>query len=165
MKTLMIGTAALLLAGAAFAQSASFETNAEGMIERDQFRAGMGENPFGDWDTDGDGVLSRAEYEAGVAAQDEADTYGSWDDRFGEWERAEEDRLTADEYIDRLWGAFDADHDDMWNEEESAAWEEDEMRYDATRSGREISTPSGDDGEAGAAGGDGGPGGTGSATN
>lgn len=139
MKTLMMTTAAILLAaGTAFAQS-TMDTDGDGRISRDEFRAGMGDNAFGSWDTDGDGMLSRSEYEAGRAGQEDPDTFGSWDDQFGEWERADDDRLSADEYTDGLWGRFDADADDLWNDDEAAAWEENEMRYDATRSGREVS--------------------------
>lgn len=141
MKTFMMtSAAALLVAGTAFAQS-DWDANADGKIDREEFRAGMSqnENVFGTWDADGDGVLSREEYDAGVAAQDDADTYGSWDERFGERELADPDRMTAEEYTEGLWTAFDTDADDLWSDEEAAAWESDAMRYDATRSGREVS--------------------------
>ena len=139
MKTLMMSSAAaLLIAGTAFAQS-ELDANADGMIDRDEFVAAMGEDAFGAWDTDGDGMLSRAEFEAGVEQQDDADAFGTWDERYSEWDTDQDEMLTSEEYAAGLFGAFDADADDMWSEEESAAWEEDEMRHDATRSGREVS--------------------------
>jgi hypothetical protein len=140
MKTLLMSTAAVILAtGAALAADASWDKNADGNIDREEFRAGMGEDAFGGWDTDGDGALSRTEYEAGLETAEDADSYGTWDDRYSGWDEDTDEMLTRDEYEAGLWGAFDADADDMWNEEESAAWEEDEMRFDATRSGREVS--------------------------
>lgn len=139
MKTFMMSSAAaLLIAGSAFA-AGDWDQNADGMMDRDEFRASMGDNAFGAWDTDGDGMLSRAEYEAGVQTQDDADTYSGWDDQYGEWDADQDEMLNRDEYEEGLWTAFDADEDDLWSEEEHSAWEEDEMRYDATRSGREVS--------------------------
>ncbi len=139
MKALMTSTAAaLLLAGTAFADT-SWDKNADGQIDREEFRAGMGEDAFGSWDTDGDGMLSRSEYEAGIQGQDDADSFGTWDERYGEWDTDQDEMLTRDEYEEGLWGTFDADADDLWSEEERAAWEDDELRYDATRSGREVS--------------------------
>jgi hypothetical protein len=141
MKTLMMSTAAVILAtGVAFAD-ASWDANSDGMIDREEFRAGIGENAFGTWDTDNDGSLSREEYEIGTTGQDDADSFSPWDERYGEWDADQDSTLSRDEYDEGLWGAFDADADDMWNDDESAAWEEDEMRYDATRSGREVSAP------------------------
>jgi hypothetical protein len=138
MKTfLMTSVAALLIAGTASAQSA-MDTNADGMIDRDEYMAGMGENAFGSWDADGDGTLTRAEYEAGIEAQDDAGSYGGWDS-YADWDANSDEGLSREEYSEGLFGAFDADADDMWNEEESAAWETDESRLDATRSGREVS--------------------------
>jgi hypothetical protein len=139
MKTFLMGSAAaLLLAGTALADS-EWDMNADGMIDREEFRAGIGENAYGEWDTNADGMLSRAEYEAGIAAQDDADTYGAWDDHYGGWDADQDEMLTRDEYEEGLWTTFDADEDDLLNEHESAAWQEDDLRYDATRSGREVS--------------------------
>jgi hypothetical protein len=138
MKTLMISTAALLLAGAAFAQT-SLDSNADGMIDRDEFRASFGDSAFGTWDTNGDQMLSRSEYEAGVDAQNDADSYSAWDDRYGEWDSDQDEMLSADEYDEGLWSEFDADQNDMWSGEETAAWQLDELRFDATRSGRQVS--------------------------
>ena len=141
MKTFMMSSAAaLLIAGTAFAQS-DWDANADSMIDREEFRAGLGENAFGEWDADQDNMLSRDEYDAGVEMQDDADGFGTWDDRYGEWDADQDEMLSRDEYEEGLWGAFDADQDDSWNTDETTAWEEDEMRYDATRSGREISPP------------------------
>ena len=139
MKTLMMSTAAVLLAaGGAFAQM-SMDTNGDGQIDRAEFRASFGENAFGTWDTNGDGMLSRSEYEAGVDAQNDADSYTAWDDRYGGWDSDADDMLSADEYDEGLWGEFDADQNDMWNEEENAAWQGDTMRFDAARAGRQVS--------------------------
>ncbi len=139
MKTfLMSSAAALLIAGTAFAQS-SMDANGDGMIDREEYMAGMGENAFGSWDTDGDGMLSRIEYDAGIASQDDADAYSNWDDRYAEWDADQDEMLSADEYGEGMFGSFDMDADGMFNEDEAAAWEEDEMRYDATRSGRQVS--------------------------
>jgi hypothetical protein len=166
MKSLMMSTAAVILAtGVAFAQSSvgdnaenpgkgtnmqssseqsgkmqpGLDTDGDGMISRDEFRASMGDNAFGGWDTDDDGMLSRSEYEAGVGGQDNGDSFATWDDRYSGWDEDQDEMLSADEYDQGLWTQYDADQDDLWNDEESAAWEEDEMRYDATRSGREVS--------------------------
>ena len=139
MKTfLMTSAAALLIAGTASAQM-SLDANADGMIDREELRAGMGENAFGAWDADNDGMLSRAEYEAGVEAQEDRDTYVGWGDRYSDWDADQDEMLTRDEYEGGLFSAFDTDADEMFNPDEMAAWEEDEMRYDATRSGREVS--------------------------
>jgi hypothetical protein len=139
MKTFfMTSAAALLIAGTAFAQS-GWDANADGMIDRDEFSAGLGENAYGEWDTDGDGMLSRDEYQAGVEGSDEADSFSAWDDNYAGWDSDEDEMLSRDEYEEGLWSSFDSDEDDMWNEDEHTAWEEDEMRYDATRSGREVS--------------------------
>lgn len=138
MKTLMISTAALLLAGAAFAQT-SLDTNADGRIDRDEFRASFGDNSFGSWDENDDGMLSRGEYEAGVKAQSDADSYTAWDDRYSGWDSDADEMLSADEYDEGLWSQYDADQDDLWSQEERSAWEQDEHRFDATRSGRQVS--------------------------
>ena len=139
MKTLMMSTAAVLLAtGAAFAD-ASWDTNSDGMIDQEEYMAGMGDSAFGSWDTDEDGMLSRAEYEAGVEMQDDADTFGTWDERYGDWDGDQDEMLSGEEYSMGMWTVFDEDANSMWDPDEMAAWEEDEMRYDATRSGREVS--------------------------
>jgi hypothetical protein len=140
-KLMMTSAAALLVAGTAFAADTSWDTNGDGMIDRDEYNAGMSQNDstFGAWDSDGDGTLSRGEYETGVQESDDPDGFGSWDERYSGWDADEDDMLSSDEYSEGLWGTFDADGDDMWNDEEAAAWEENEMRYDATRSGAEVS--------------------------
>lgn len=139
MKTFfMTSAAALLLAGTALAQS-QMDTNGDGMVDREEYMASMGESAFGSWDADGDGMLSRAEYEAGTEAAEDADSYSGWDDRYSEWDADADEMLSGEEYSMGMWSAFDADADDMLNEDEMAAWEEDEMRYDATRSGRQVS--------------------------
>lgn len=139
MKTFMMSSAiALLIAGSAVAQS-SWDANADGMMDRDEFSAAMGDNAFGSWDENGDGILTRDEYEAGVEAADDGDGYGAWDDNYADWDTDQDEGLSREEYGAGLWAAYDADEDDLWNNEEHSAWEEDEMRYDATRSGREVS--------------------------
>lgn len=133
MKTfLMSSAAAILFAGTAFAQSG---------MDREQFSASFGENAFGAWDTDNDGMLSRAEFEAGVAAAEDADAYAAWDDRYAEWDADEDEMLTREEYEEGLWTHYDMDASGTLEEAEVHAWDEDEMRYDATRSGREVSPP------------------------
>jgi EF hand len=139
MKTFMMtSAAALLIAGSALAQS-DWDKNSDGMIDRQEFNAGMGDNTFGTWDADGDGMLSQQEYDNAVEMQDDADSFGTWDDQFGGWDADQDKALSGEEYSTGVFGAFDKDQNDMWSEDESAAWEEDEMRYDATRSGREVS--------------------------
>jgi len=124
MKTLMMSTAAVLLAtGAAFAD-ASWDVNGDGKIDREEFNAGVGENAFGSWDTDNDGMLSREEYDVGTSGQSDASSFSGWDDRYGEWDADQDEMLSRDEYNEGLWGAFDEDDDDLWNETESTAWEE-----------------------------------------
>lgn len=139
MKTFfMTSAAAILLAGTALAQS-TMDANGDGMVDREEYMASMGENTFGSWDADGDGMLSRAEYEAGTEAAEDADAYGTWDDRYSEWDADADEMLSTEEYSMGMWSTFDSDADDTWNEDEMTAWEEDEMRYDATRSGRDVS--------------------------
>jgi hypothetical protein len=139
MKTFMMtSAAALLVAGTAFAQS-GMDANNDGMIDRDEFRAGMSDDAFGEWDVDGDGVLTQDEYEARVEMQDDPDGFGTWEDMYSDWDTDDTEGLSADEYNEGLFSAFDADADDMWSEEEVGAWQSDEMRYDATRSGRQVS--------------------------
>ena len=140
MKTfLMSSAAALLIAGTAVAQSDDWDANADGMIDREEFNAGMGDSAFGAWDTNEDGMLTSDEYQAGVEMQDDADSFGTWDERYADWDANSDESLSAEEYGEGLFGQFDEDDDDMWSEEESTAWEEDEMRFDATRVGREVS--------------------------
>jgi EF hand len=135
---MMSSAAALLIAGTALAQS-DWDTNADGMVDSEEFAAGMGDNAFGEWDADGDGMLSRAEYEAGVEASEDAESMGTWDDRYSEWDADEDEMLSGEEYSTGLFGAFDSDADEMWSEEERAAWDEDKDGTDAFRSGREVS--------------------------
>lgn len=144
MKTLMMtAVAALFAAGTAQAADVAvmIDADGDGRVTVEEWTAARTQNEtvFGEWDTDADGTLSRAEYEAGVASHDEADKFGTWDDRYTAWDEDADGMLTADEYNTGLWTTFDADADGTWNEDEAAAWEEDEMRYDATRSGAEVS--------------------------
>ena len=141
MRILLTSTAAVLFAAGAAYADMSWDANADSNVDREEFRAGLGENAFGKWDADQDGMLSRDEYDAGVEMQDDADGFGTWDDRYSEWDADQDEMLSRDEYEEGLWTSYDADQDDLWNQEETTAWEEDEMRYDATRSGREISPP------------------------
>jgi EF hand len=121
------------------ADAAMYDTNGDGTISRDEFSAAMGDNAFGKWDTNGDGMLSRDEYKAGVSNQDTPDQFASWDDRYGAWDTDSDNMLSSDEYDQGLWTQYDANSDDMWDQEESAAFGADNFRYDATRSGREVS--------------------------
>ena len=150
MKTLLMSTAAALFAfGTAYADQTDVvvlvDEDVDGVITMDEWGASRAETSdiFGDWDADQDNALSRDEYTAGVEMQDDADSFGTWDDRYSDWDADADGMLTQDEYNTGLFDIFDADDDDVWSEEETAAWEEDEMRYDATRSGREVSRSSG----------------------
>ena len=148
MKALMMSTAAALFAaGTAYAADVvvTIDADADGVITQSEWTEFRMQNDarFGAWDTDGDGFLSADEYSAGVELQDDADTFGAWDEFYGPWDADADGMLSADEYDAGLWTTFDADDDDVWSAEESAAWEEDEMRYDATRAGSEVSAPDG----------------------
>ena len=142
MKTLMMSTAAVLIATAgAFAAEASLDTNNDGQIDAQEWTASRADSTavFGQWDTNGDNALSQDEYDAGVQAQSDADQFGSWDDRYKAWDTDENGMLSQDEYDTGLWNNFDANHDNAWDADEMKAWNEDEMRYDATRPGRQVS--------------------------
>lgn len=147
MKTLMITTAAALIASAASAADLMVvvDADSDGVVTVSEWNAARADTTgvFGEWDTDADNILSRDEFMAGREMQDDADAFGTWDDRYAGWDTDADGMLTQDEYDAGLFDVFDADDDDLWNEEETQAWEEDEMRYDATRSGREISPPDG----------------------
>ncbi len=143
MKTLMMSTAAVLIAaaGVAFAAEADIDTNHDGQIDAQEWNASRADSAevFGKWDTNGDNTLSRDEYAAGVKAQSDADKFGTWDDRYKAWDTDDNGMLSQEEYDTGLWNTFDANHDNMWNADELKAWNEDEMRYDATRAGRDVS--------------------------
>jgi hypothetical protein len=148
MKTLMMSTVAAVFAfGTAYAQDVLvlIDEDSDGQITVQEWEASRADTTavFGEWDTDADNILSRDEYEAGVEMQDDADTFGAWDDYYTEWDEDQDGMLTQDEYDAGLFDTFDTDDDELWTEEETKAWEEDEMRYDATRSGREVSRSSG----------------------
>src|SRR5690606_37032015 len=157
MRTLLMSAvAAMFVAGTAYAADvrAQIDADGDGQIsaeEWDASRAGTA-HVFGEWDTDGDNMLSRDEYDAGVGMQADVDSFGTWDDRYADWDEDGDSMLSADEYNRGLWQTYDADESGFWSQDETSAWEEDEMRYDATRMGAEVNTD--DSGsEAGAAGG------------
>lgn len=177
--TMMTAVAALFAFGSAHAADVvvAIDGDADGQVTVEEWTTARGsmEGLFGEWDTDGDNMLSRSEYDAAIGAHAEADKFGTWDDRYGAWDEDADEMLSADEYNMGLWTQFDSDESGFWSQDEITAWEEDEMRYDATRSGRQVSSPDASTGsEAGAAagasagtgtGGTGGAGGTGGVKN
>lgn len=144
MKTLMMTAAAALLSvGAAHAADVVITIDTDGdsrvsVQEWQTYRTGT-EGVFGAWDANTDGMLSADEYSAGIELQEDRDAFGAWDDHYAGWDSDGDGFLSADEYNTGLWGAFDADDDDFWSQDELKAWEEDKLRYDATRGGREVS--------------------------
>lgn len=114
MKTLMMTTAAALIAaGSAYA--------ADTLVVID---------------ADNDGLISADEYTASMA------DWGDYRDPM--WTALDADAdgvLTADEFHTGMWTHYDVDADGFLSADELQAWDEDELRYDATRSGREISPP------------------------
>lgn len=121
MKTLLMSTAAaaLLFAGTAQSEDVSIFV-----------------------DTDNDGRISMAEYEAALAEPNDAYWFDLWD--------TDRDAVLTREEVNRGWFAqYDMDQDELLTQEEVRAWNEDNSRLNAMRSGREVSAP--DSGAAGAA--------------
>ena len=84
-------------------------------------------------DTDGDGMISTSEYQ-----EYRSGTGEGW---FGMWDADQDGMLSAQEFDQGMWTHYDSDADTFWSQDELTAWEEDQLRYDATRSGREVSSP------------------------
>ena len=144
MKTLLMSTAAaMFIAGTAYAEDVKvmIDTDGDGQITVEEWNSSRSEADkiFGTWDSDGDGMLSQDEYAAGTQMQTDADSFGAWDDHYAGWDEDGDGMLSADEYNSGVFSTFDADESGSWSEDETAAWEEDEMRYDATKSGAEVS--------------------------
>lgn len=113
-KLIMTSVAAVLAAGAATAQDVSVIV-----------------------DADADDVVTYEEYEAGLMAAPETEGWVDiWDYDFDQ-----DDVLTREEYARGMWTHYDVTGDNTWSPDELKAWEEDQLRYQATRSGREISPP------------------------
>lgn len=135
MKSFLISSvAAVLLAGPAVAQ-AGYDLNKDEMIDRDEFRGAYGDDVFGLWDANEDDVLSREEYRTGV------DSWG--DDEIGHlydpWADEETAELSPEDFQKGMWTHYDVDKSGTLESAELKAWDEYQMRYDATRSGREVS--------------------------
>lgn len=115
MKTLMMSTAAAI-----FAAGTAYAADVMVLI-----------------DTDGDGLVSVEEYRAS------ADTWGDagMDPMWSRWDADADGMLSADEYNQGIWTHYDSNDDGFIDGPELEAWDEDQLRYDATRSGREISPP------------------------
>lgn len=87
-------------------------------------------------DTDTDGVITMEEFEAAFAEPREEFWFDAWDtERTGV--------LTREDVLSRSWAQYDIDGDNVLSQEEVRAWNEDNIRLNAMRSGREISDPGG----------------------
>ena len=144
MKTLLMTTvAALFAAGAAYAEEVKvlIDTDSDGRVTVEEWDASRADFAFGEWDTDADSMLSRDEYEARLATQENADSFGGWDDSYAAWDADGDGMLSMEEYNTGLWDAFDEDDDSMWSQDEAMAFEQNELHLDAVRSGAEVSPP------------------------
>lgn len=70
---------------------------------------------------------------------------------FDAWDRDRDAVLTRDEFLEGSFATFDIDDDEMLSQEEVKAWNEENLRYNAMRSGRMISSPEQGGGDAGTA--------------
>ncbi len=140
MKTfLMSSAAAILFAGTALAQAgydlSQVDTNQDQMIDRDEFHAAYGDDAFGRWDTNQDQMLTRDEYQAGVDSWGDDNVSNLYDP----WAEDELAQLDPDQFEEGLWTHYDVNQSGTLEPAEVKAWDEYQMRYDATRSGREVS--------------------------
>jgi hypothetical protein len=146
MKTLLMTTvAALFAAGAAYAEDVKvlIDTDSDGRVTVEEWDAARADFAFGDWDADADTMLSREEYETAIQMQENADNFGGWDDNYAAWDADGDGMLSMEEYNSGLWDAFDEDDDSMWSQDETSAFEQNELNLDAVRSGAEASPPDG----------------------
>ncbi len=140
MKTfLMSSAAAILFAGSAFAQAgydlSQVDANQDQMVDRDEFRAAYGDDVFGRWDANSDGVLTRDEYQAGMENWGDDDVSSLYDP----WAEDESAEMNPEDFEEGIWTHYDVDQSGTLEPAEVQAWDEYQMRYDATRSGREVS--------------------------
>ncbi|HET7410626.1 MAG TPA: hypothetical protein VFJ13_10535 [Paracoccaceae bacterium] len=144
MKTLLMSTAAVLfVAGTAYAEDVRvlIDADEDGQITVEEWDASRAEmdNVFGEWDADADNFLTQEEYQARLEMQDDADSFGTWDDRYAAWDTDADGMLSVDEYNAGLWDVYDADEDGMWSMDEAGAFQEHGLNYDAVRSGADVS--------------------------
>lgn len=115
--TLAVSALALALGGPASAAEVDFDawdTHGDGQLSRQEFQAGLrNAGIFGKWDADGDGRLSRDELDEGIERN--PDRYA---ERFGDvdlWgvDLGHDNYLTDNEFYDGIYGAYDADANDV----------------------------------------------------
>ena len=68
-----------------------------------------------EWNADGDAEMTESEFGTGFG---EADVYGEWD-------QDDDGALTQEEFDTGVFGLYDEDEDNSWNEQEYGAFEED----------------------------------------
>ena len=109
MKTLLMSTAAaMLVAGSAYAADVAIIV-----------------------DTDNDGFISASEYNAALAERNDAYWFDAWDtDGDG--------MISRDDFVSGNFATYDVDGDEMLSQDELRAWDSDNIRYNAMRSGREV---------------------------
>ena len=116
-------TAIALLGTPALAEMDDWDASADSMIDETEFGTGFGESEvFGEWDADDDELLSEDEWTTGFGETFEEDRFGA----FADWDENQDLYLDEDEFNAGVFGAYDADDDDLWGEEEYGLYEEDE---------------------------------------
>ncbi len=119
MKTLLASITALaLVGGAASAQISDWDANEDAMLDRDEFRTGIGaeSDRWNEIDADQSGEVDEEEFQAGMGAEAEG---------WGESDADQSGGLSQEEFGDAQFDQYDQDQDDMLNEEERAQFEED----------------------------------------
>ena len=87
MKTLMIGTIAVLFAGSAMAADLAWDADRNGIVSADEYMAaGDRDATFNAWDGDRDGMLSADEFAMGNWRMFDENADNAWDgNETGNW--------------------------------------------------------------------------------
>jgi hypothetical protein len=118
----LFGSAALIAAVLVFpalAQVENWNTNADAVVDRGEYRGAMtGFGFFDKWDTNGDDMLSEQEFEAGMEQSNIA-----FVQRFGRnihpsWDTDDDGLLHEDEMYDGAFDSYDSDRNEMLEEPE-----------------------------------------------
>ena len=116
-------TAVALLGTPALADWATWDTNADAMLDENEFGTGFREGGlYNTWDADQDAMLTEDEWRTGFGDRYDETRYGV----FSDWDANQDTFLDEDEYDRGLFSAYDADDDSIWSEDEYGAYEDDD---------------------------------------
>lgn len=102
---LAVGLASAPVQAAPFA---SYDTNSDGMISKDEFYGSVADvGTYSDWDADNDGLLSESEF---------GDLGVDWD--YTAWDADDNDYLDSGEFYDSYYAEYDANEDSHWEQGE-----------------------------------------------